>query len=80
MGSGEHTLIYRGELASREQLTTKLGHIKGVLLPPPPPPGPNLDLLCVWQSGAAPFCKNYTKLYFDAKHLEKGLYKGRSDF
>ena len=21
----------------------------------------------------APFCKNYAKLYFDAKHLEKGL-------
>ena len=24
-------------------------------------------------SNTAPFCKNYTKLYFDAKHLEKGL-------
>ena len=34
---------------------------------------PNLDLLCVWQSDAVPFCENYTKLYFDAKHLEKGL-------
>ena len=28
--------------------------------------GPNLDLLCVWQSDAIPFCKNYAKLYFDA--------------
>ena len=37
------------------------------------PSGPNLDLLCVQQSGAAPFCENYAKLYFDAKHLEKGL-------
>ena len=26
------------------------------------PPGPNLDLLCVQQSGAAPFCENYAKL------------------
>ena len=33
--------------------------------------GVNLDLLCVRQSDAAPFCENYTKLYFDAKHLEK---------
>ena len=33
--------------------------------------GLNLDLLCVRQSDAAPFCENYTKLYFDAKHLEK---------
>ena len=22
------------------------------------------------------FCKNYTNLYFNAKHLEKGLYRG----
>ena len=36
-------------------------------------PGPNLDLFCVQQSNAAPFCKNYAKLYFDAKPLEKGL-------
>ena len=35
--------------------------------------GPNLDLLCVQQSNAAPFCENYAKLYFDVKHLEKGL-------
>ena len=33
--------------------------------------GLDLDLLCVRQSDAAPFCENYTKLYFDAKHLEK---------
>ena len=32
-----------------------------------------LDLYCVRLSNAAPFCKNYTKLYFDPKHLEKGL-------
>ena len=37
------------------------------------PSGPNLDLLCVQQSGAAPFCENYAELHFDAKHLEKGL-------
>ena len=35
--------------------------------------GPNLDLLCVWQSDTAPFCENYTKFYFDAKHSEKRL-------
>ena len=27
-----------------------------------------LDLYCVWLSNAAPFCKNYTKVYFNAKH------------
>ena len=32
---------------------------------------PNPDLLCIQQSDAAPFCENYAKLYFDAKHLEK---------
>ena len=37
------------------------------------PSGPKLDLLCVQQSGAALFFENYVKLYFDAKHLEKGL-------
>ena len=37
--------------------------------------GPNLDLLCVQQSGAAPFCENYAKLYFDVKHLKNGLNK-----
>ena len=37
------------------------------------PSGPNLDLLCIWQSNAAPFCEIYAKLYFDAKHLEKEL-------
>ena len=39
-------------------------------------PGHNLDLSCVRQSDAAPFCKNYAKLYFEAKHLEKGLNSG----
>ena len=24
-------------------------------------PGPNLDLLCIWQSDTAPFCENYAK-------------------
>ena len=38
--------------------------------------GPNLDLLCIRQSDAAPFFENYAKLYFDAKHLEKGLNSG----
>ena len=36
-------------------------------------PGHILDLYCVRLLNTAPFCKNYTKLYFDAKHLEKGL-------
>ena len=35
-----------------------------------------LDLYCIQLSNTAPFCENYTKLYFDAKHLEKGLNKG----
>ena len=35
--------------------------------------GPNLYFLCVQESGAATFCENYERLYFDAKHLEKGL-------
>ena len=40
------------------------------------PSGPNLDLLCVQQLGASPFCENYAKLYFDTKQLEKGLNRG----
>ena len=36
-------------------------------------PGPNLDLLCVRQSDAAPFCENYSKLYFNVKHLQNGV-------
>ena len=32
-----------------------------------------LDEYCIRLSSAAPFCKNYAKLYFDAKHLEKQL-------
>ena len=38
-----------------------------------------LDLYCLQLLNAVPFCKTYTKLYFDAKHLEKlekGLNKG----
>ena len=42
--------------------------------------GPNLDRLCVRQLQAAAFCENYTKLYFDAKHLEKGLNRGWWNF
>ena len=38
--------------------------------------GPNQDLICIWQSDTAPFCENYAKLYFVAKHLEKGLNRG----
>ena len=34
---------------------------------------PNLDLFWVWILNASPFCKNYAKFYFDAKHLESGL-------
>ena len=33
-------------------------------------------LLCIRKLNAAPFCGNYTKLYFDAKDLEKGLNRG----
>ena len=43
-------------------------------------PGPNLDLLCIQQSDAAPFCEDYAKLYFDAKHSEKGLDTGWLNF
>ena len=39
------------------------------------PAGHILDLYCVRLSNAAIFCENYTKLYFDAKHLWKGLNK-----
>ena len=38
--------------------------------------GPNLDLLGIQQLDAFPFCKNYADLYFDAKHLGKGLNRG----
>ena len=43
-------------------------------------PGPNVDLLCICQSDTAPFCENYAKLYFDVKHLEKGLNRGWWNF
>ena len=39
------------------------------------PAGHILDLYCVRLLNVALFCENYTKLYFDAKHLEKGLNK-----
>ena len=32
-----------------------------------------LDLYCVLLSSVALFCKNYTKFYFDAKHLENAF-------
>ena len=35
------------------------------------PADPNLDCLCVQQVDAAPFCENYAKHYFDAKHFER---------
>ena len=35
------------------------------------PTGPNLDPFYIRLSNAAPFCENYAKLYFDAKHLNK---------
>ena len=44
------------------------------------PSGPNLDLLYVQQSGTAPICENHSMLYFDAKHLQKGLNRGWSNF
>ena len=37
------------------------------------PADPNLDLLRVQRSGAAPYCENYVKFYFIAKNLEKRL-------
>ena len=45
-----------------------------------PQSGHILDLYCVWLSNAAPFCQNYVKLYFDAKHSEKGLNRGEVEF
>ena len=33
----------------------------------------NAQSLCIWQLEAALFSENYAKLYFDEKHLEKGL-------
>ena len=42
--------------------------------------GPNLDLLIFQQLDADPFCDNYVKLYFDVKHLEKGLNRGGEIF
>ena len=42
--------------------------------------GPSLDILSVWQSDTDPFCENYAKLYFDAKHLEKRLNRGGEVF
>ena len=38
--------------------------------------GHNLDLLKIQQSGFAVVCENYSKVYFDAKHLENGLNRG----
>ena len=43
-------------------------------------PPSNLDFLCIQQLDTAPFCENYTKLYFDAKCLEKGLNRGWWNF
>ena len=37
------------------------------------PAGHIVDLYRVRLLNAAPFCKNDAKLYFDAKHLKKGL-------
>ena len=39
-----------------------------------------LDLYCVRLSNAASFRENYAKLYFDAKHSEKGLNRGAVKF
>ena len=44
------------------------------------PSSHNLDLLCARQSGAALFCENYAKLYFDAKHLERDTIGGGEIF
>ena len=32
--------------------------------------GPNLDLICIWQLNAAPFCENYAKLFLVTKHFK----------
>ena len=37
-------------------------------------PGNILDLYCIQLSNAGLFCKNYAKLYYDAKHLEYALH------
>ena len=37
------------------------------------PAGYILDLYCVRLLNAGVFCKNYKKLFFDAKHLEERL-------
>ena len=37
------------------------------------PEGHILNLYRVRLLNVAPFCENYTKLYFDAKHLKRGL-------
>ena len=55
-------------------------HVTTPVIAPTMLDAPNLDLLCVQQTGAALFCENYAKLYFDAKHLEKGLNRGREIF
>ena len=34
-------------------------------------------LRSILHSKATPFCENYTKLYFDANHLEKEFNRGR---
>ena len=44
------------------------------------PSEPNLDLLRVQQSSAAPFCENYARFYFDTNYLEKGLNRGWWNF
>ena len=41
------------------------------------PAGHILDLNRVWLWSAIPFFENYAKLYFDAKHLKKGLNRGK---
>ena len=44
------------------------------------PSSPNLDLLCVQRSGAALFCENYKRLYFNSKHLERDRIEGGEIF
>ena len=41
---------------------------------------PNLHLLCIWKSEAAPLCQIYARLHFDAKQLEKELNRGWLNF
>ena len=62
-------------ISSKGILTRKLGQLikYNKYFPCKIISGPNLDLLRVQQSDAAPFRENYANLYFDAKQLRKRI-------